>query len=153
MSQLDSSVSLAIGNITKPNYITLWSSGASTGNMNANTVWSSSVIGPTLANYRKAVLINMMAGTATSSFGIVASGSNVVLDWSQDGVTGWHGASQTGISGSMTSGSIPLGTINQLGVWHQIEINYVLPYMRILITTKSGSAVSGSVAIIGYNYA
>lgn len=147
---MDTSVSSAVGNVTKINYITLWSSGASTGNMNANIVWSSSVIGPIPANYRKAILINMMSGTATSSFGDVASGANVTLDWSQNGTTGWHGASQTGISGSLISGSIPLGTINQLGVWHQIEINYVLPYMRIIISTKSGSAVSGSVAVIGY---
>lgn len=142
------SVTTAVGNVSKINYTTLWSSGASDSNMSASTVWSSSVIGPTPVNYRKAVLVCITG--ASGGFGIIASGASVVVDWSYDGA-GWHGVSQTGISGSMISGSIPLGNINQMGVWHQMEVSQVLPYMRVLITTHSGSAVSGSVAVIGYN--
>jgi hypothetical protein len=116
-----------------------------------NIIFTGSIIGPAPIGYYKSVLILLQSGSTN----LVTTAAICYLDWSYDGIT-WHGTYTGSIPTGTTltgliPGSIPLGVITATGNWNLYQINQTLPYMRILIN-NTGSALSGSYALIGYPY-
>jgi len=125
-------------------YIVLYSTGASLNNLPKNpTIWSGAVFGP-IGTYRKSVCVYLASGSATT---LANSSSFVYVDWSPDNVI-WQGANVSG-AGTLIDGSLR-SNVTLMGIWNQFPIDFSMPYMRILIQNRTGSAISGSIYIIGY---
>ena len=124
--------------IVRDNLTLLYSTGASMNNMPSEYVLSGSVVSTVGCGLYKTALVKIASGSATS-FG--TSGSEYYVDWSFDG-TGWHGADGTNLSGLS-------GSITVMNKWFGIDVNKGYPYIRVLLKNKSGSSVSGSIAVLG----
>ena len=141
------SITTPVGNASRldDKYIVLYSTGASMNNLPASSaaIVTGSVFGP-MGTYRKSVCVYVASG-ASASLGTTTT--YIYVDWSVDNVK-WHGANVSG-AGTLINNSLR-SDIQTMGVWNQFPIDFTMPYMRILIDNRTGSAISGSIYVIGY---
>jgi hypothetical protein len=125
------------GPLNQDNLLTLYNLSFTTNNLLPYSPLSGSIfntikcVGNTFTAY-----IFLKSGSATS---MGNSGSKYYIDWSPDNIT-WVGTgSNTGYTGSVSS----------MVLWNAIQFTGSAPYWRIVLVNTSGSAISGSIVVLG----
>lgn len=115
-------------------------SGASFNNLPSLGYYSSSVIDCSTSGYFKRSYWFPTSGSLTSKSQIY------FLDYSYDGITGWHGASVSSLA-TLT------GSLASINCWRSlISFSSYSRFVRVIIRNLAEGAISGSLALYGYNY-
>ena len=123
------------GNAYSISFTTIYSTGATLNNVpGTSNCLTGSAIDCSLYLYK--AVMGWMASGASTSFGTV--NALLYVDISHDN-TKWNNDYQS-------------GAFTTLGKWQYQEISKPVTYIRGRLLNPSGSAVSGSIVIVGYKY-
>jgi hypothetical protein len=120
------------------NLLTLYQADATLNNMPSYIPWSGSIFNT--YNCKDSMFTVFVKISSGSISNFANSGSRWYLDWSLDGSTWLGTGSNTGYTGSIPTA----------GAWNALQITGSAPYWRFIIVNRSGSAVSGSVLVLGH---
>ena len=130
------SIFTPVGNAFPTRFVTIYSTGATLNNVpggGSNYLTGSAT---DCSQYLYKAVMGWMASGASTSFG--TENALLYVDISDDNAK-WNNSYQS-------------GAFTTLGTWQYQEISKPIRYMRARLLNPSGSAVSGSIVIVGYKY-